>query len=62
MVFREINGERCEPFEMLTVDVEEQHQGAVMEEIGRRRGDLLDMQSDGRGRVRLEYRIACTAD
>jgi len=58
VVFREINGERCEPFEMLTVDVEEQHQGAVMEEIGRRRGDLLDMQSDGRGRVRLEYRIA----
>jgi len=58
VVFREIGGERCEPFEMLTVDVEEQHQGTVMEEIGRRRGDLLDMQSDGRGRVRLEYRIA----
>jgi GTP-binding protein len=58
VVFREINGERCEPFEMLTVDVEEQHQGAVMEELGRRRGDLLDMQPDGRGRVRLEYRIA----
>jgi len=58
VVFREVNGERCEPFEMLTVDVEEQHQGTVMEEIGRRRGDLLDMQPDGRGRVRLEYRIA----
>ena len=58
VVFREIDGERCEPFEMLTVDVEEQHQGAVMEELGRRRGDLLDMQPDGRGRVRLEYRIA----
>jgi GTP-binding protein len=58
VVFREINGERCEPFEMLTVDVEEVHQGAVMEELGRRRGDLLDMQPDGRGRVRLEYRIA----
>ncbi len=58
VVFREINGERCEPFEMLTVDVEEQHQGGVMEELGRRRGDLLDMQPDGRGRVRLEYRIA----
>jgi GTP-binding protein len=58
VVFREINGERCEPFEMLTVDVEEQHQGTVMEELGRRRGDLLDMQPDGRGRVRLEYRIA----
>jgi GTP-binding protein len=58
VVFRDIGGERCEPFEMLTVDVEEQHQGTVMEELGRRRGDLLDMQSDGRGRVRLEYRIA----
>jgi GTP-binding protein len=58
VVFREVGGERCEPFELLTVDVEEGHQGAVMEELGRRRGDLLDMQPDGRGRVRLEYRIA----
>jgi GTP-binding protein len=57
VVFREINGEKCEPYEMLTVDVEEVHQGAVMEELGRRRGDLQDMQSDGKGRVRLEYRI-----
>ncbi len=58
VMFKEIDGERCEPYEMLTVDVEEQHQGTVMEELGRRRGDLLDMQPDGRGRVRLEYRIA----
>ncbi|HYB51073.1 MAG TPA: translational GTPase TypA [Burkholderiaceae bacterium] len=58
VVYREIDGQRCEPFEMLTVDVEEQYQGAVMEELGRRRGDLTDMQPDGRGRVRLEYRIA----
>ncbi len=57
VVFRTINGEQCEPYEMLTVDVEEINQGAVMEELGRRRGDLQDMQSDGRGRVRLEYRI-----
>ncbi len=57
VVFREINGEKCEPYEMLTVDVEEINQGSVMEELGRRRGDLQDMQSDGRGRVRLEYRI-----
>jgi len=57
VVFREINGEKSEPYEMLTVDVEETNQGAVMEELGRRRGDLQDMQSDGRGRVRLEYRI-----
>ena len=57
VVFRDINGEKCEPFEVLTVDVEDAHQGAVMEELGRRRGDLQDMQPDGHGRVRLEYRI-----
>src|SRR5690606_16002126 len=44
-------------FELLTVDVEETHQGGVMEELGRRKGELQDMQPDGRGRVRLEYRI-----
>ncbi|MBI4939009.1 MAG: translational GTPase TypA [Nitrosomonadales bacterium] len=57
VVYREVNGEKCEPYELLTVDVEESNQGAVMEELGRRRGDLQDMQPDGRGRVRLEYRI-----
>lgn len=57
VVFKEINGEKCEPYEMLTVDVEENHQGGVMEELGRRRGELQDMQPDGKGRVRLEYRI-----
>jgi GTP-binding protein len=61
VVYREINGEKCEPYEMLTVDVEDGHQGAVMEELGRRRGDLQDMQSDGKGRVRLEYRIPARA-
>ena len=57
VVFKEIDGVKCEPYEMLTVDVEETHQGALMEELGRRRGDLQDMQPDGKGRVRLEYRI-----
>jgi GTP-binding protein len=57
VVYRDINGEKCEPFEVLTVDVEDTNQGAVMEELGRRRGDLQDMQPDGHGRVRLEYRI-----
>jgi len=57
VVYREINGEKCEPFEVLTVDVEDSNQGAVMEELGRRRGELQDMQPDGHGRVRLEYRI-----
>ncbi|CAG0939313.1 GTP-binding protein TypA/BipA [Gallionellaceae bacterium] len=61
VVYREINGEKCEPYELLTVDVEESNQGAVMEELGRRRGDLQDMQSDGKGRVRLEYRIPARA-
>ena len=57
VLFKEIDGVRCEPYEMLTVDVEETHQGAIMEELGRRRGELQDMQPDGKGRVRLEYRI-----
>ncbi len=57
VVFREIDGVKCEPYELLTVDVDEEHQGGIMEELGRRRGDLQDMQSDGKGRVRLEYRI-----
>jgi GTP-binding protein len=57
VVYRTINGDKCEPFEVLTVDVEDTNQGAVMEELGRRRGDLQDMQPDGHGRVRLEYRI-----
>ena len=57
VLLREINGEKCEPIEMLTVDVEEANQGAVMQALGERRGDLQDMVSDGRGRVRLDYRI-----
>lgn len=57
VVYKEVDGVKMEPFEMLTVDVEENHQGPVMEELGRRKGDLQDMQPDGKGRVRLEYRI-----
>ena len=57
VLLKEINGQKMEPYEVLTVDVEEEHQGAVMEELGRRKGDLQDMQPDGKGRVRLEYRI-----
>ncbi len=57
VVVKEINNQKCEPFEVLSVDVEETNQGGVMEELGRRRGDLLEMQPDGRGRVRLDYRI-----
>ncbi len=57
VVIREVNGEKQEPYEMLTVDVDESNQGAVMEALGARRGDLQDMQPDGKGRVRLDYRI-----
>ncbi|MCE7914018.1 MAG: translational GTPase TypA [Nitrosomonas sp. PRO4] len=57
VVIREIDGVKCEPFEMLTVDVDEANQGAVMEALGARRGDLQNMVSDANGRVRLDYRI-----
>ena len=57
VVMKTIDGVKHEPYELLTVDVEDAHQGAVMEALGARRGDLQDMQSDGKGRVRLEYRI-----
>jgi len=57
VIVRMIDGEACEPYEQLTVDVEEAHQGTVMEKLGERRGDLQDMQPDGKGRVRLDYLI-----
>src|SRR6202166_1322861 len=57
VVVRQIDGVQCEPFEQLSVDVEDAHQGAVMESLGVRRGDLVHMESDSRGRTRLEYRI-----
>lgn len=57
VVYKTIDGVKNEPFELLTVDVEETNQGGVMEELGRRRGELQDMQSDSKGRVRLDYRI-----
>ena len=57
VILHEIDGEICEPYEQLTVDVEEQHQGTIMEKLGERRGELLDMQPDGKGRVRLDYLI-----
>jgi GTP-binding protein len=61
VLFREVDGVRCEPFELLSLDVEEAHQGGIMEEMGRRRATLIEFQPDGRGRVRLEYRIAARA-
>jgi GTP-binding protein len=52
-----VDGAVHEPYEALTVDIEESHQGAVMEALGSRRAELSDMSVDGRGRTRLEYRV-----
>jgi len=57
VVERTVDGEVHEPWELLTVDFEDAYQGAVMTRIAERKGELLTMQPDGRGRVRLEYRI-----
>jgi GTP-binding protein len=57
VVFKDIEGVRCEPIELVTADIEEQHQGGVMQALGERKGELVNMEPDGRGRVRLEYRI-----
>ncbi len=57
VILREIDGRVCEPFEQLSVDVEERHQGTVMELLGARRAALDGMRPDGRGRVRLDYTI-----
>ena len=57
VILKTVDGVVCEPWETLTVDLEEPHQGAVMEKLGARRGELRDMVSDGRGRVRLDYMI-----
>ena len=57
VIYREVDGVREEPYEQLTVDVEEQHQGTIMEKLGERGADLRDMAPDGHGRVRLEFII-----
>jgi GTP-binding protein len=57
VVVHEVDGVREEPFEQLSVDIEDRHRGAVMEALGARGGDLQDMRPDGKGRVRLDYLI-----
>jgi len=57
VINKEIDGVMCEPWEIMTVDVEEDHQGKVMEKLGERKGQLKDMVPDGKGRVRLDYEI-----
>jgi GTP-binding protein len=55
VILKEENGEMHEPYEQLTVDIEEQHQGSIMEKLGERRGEMQNMVPDGKGRVRLDY-------
>jgi GTP-binding protein len=57
VIFREVDGVICEPYEQLTVDVDEANQGAIMQALGERKGELKDMVPDGKGRVRLDYEI-----
>ena len=57
VLLKTIDGVANEPYEALTVDVEEAHQGGVMEALGQRRAEMKDMQMDGRGRVRIDYRV-----
>jgi GTP-binding protein len=57
VVLHEVDGEKHEPIELVTADVEDQHQGGVMQALGERRAELVNMETDGMGRVRLEYRI-----
>jgi GTP-binding protein len=57
VVLKDVDGEKHEPIELVTADIEDQHQGGVMQALGERKGELVNMETDGRGRVRLEYRI-----
>ncbi|MBL0720312.1 translational GTPase TypA [Piscinibacter sp. Jin2] len=57
VMFKDIDGVKSEPMELVTADVEEQHQGGVMQALGLRKGEMINMEPDGHGRVRLEYRI-----
>ncbi len=61
VIIREVDGKRLEPFENVLLDVEEAHQGAVMEEMGRRKSILANLMPDGKGRVRIEYIIPSRA-
>ena len=55
VIQKEINGEIHEPFEQIVIDIEDQHQGSVMEEMGKRKADLKNMEPDGKGRIKLEF-------
>jgi GTP-binding protein len=55
VIQKEINGEIHEPFEQIVIDIEEQHQGSIMEEMGLRKADLQNMEPDGKGRMKLDF-------
>ena len=55
VIQKEVNGEIHEPFEQIVIDIEEKHQGSVMEEMGQRKADLKNMEPDGKGRIKLEF-------
>ena len=55
VVIKEVDGEKQEPYEVVVIDVEDQHQGSIMEEMGLRKGNLTNMEPDGKGRTRLEF-------
>ena len=55
VIMREIDGELQEPYETVTVDVEEEHQGSIMEKLGLRKAELTDMAPDGKGRIRMDF-------
>ncbi len=57
VIIKEIDGKKCEPYESLVFDIEEQHQGSIMQNLAERRGQLKNMETDGHGRVRLDYII-----
>ena len=57
VILREVDGQKEEPYETLTIDCQEEHQGSIMEQIGLRKGELTDMSPDGKGRVRMDFMI-----
>ena len=57
VILREVDGQKEEPYETLTIDCQEEHQGSIMEQIGLRKGELTDMSPDGKGRIRMDFMI-----
>jgi GTP-binding protein len=58
VILKQVDGVTHEPYESVTIDVEEQHQGSIMEQLGTRKGELTNMARDGKGRIRMDFMIA----